>query len=64
MRTRGIKHRLLCVSNEAEVIMLITPPGLEHFFDAIDQQTSEGPADPAKMKELAAEYGVEILPEG
>ncbi|MEM9017495.1 MAG: cupin domain-containing protein, partial [Verrucomicrobiota bacterium] len=28
---RGLKHRLLCISDEAKLLMLIHPPGLEKF---------------------------------
>lgn len=60
---RGLKHRLMCLSDEAKLIMLIHPPGLENFFDEIDQQTSEGPVSPREMKEIASKYGVTIFDE-
>ncbi|MEM1109890.1 MAG: cupin domain-containing protein [Planctomycetota bacterium] len=60
---RGLKHRLLCLSDEAQVLMLIHPPGLENFFDEVDRATAEGPADPQHMKSLATKYGVTIFPE-
>ncbi|MEM9701744.1 MAG: cupin domain-containing protein, partial [Planctomycetota bacterium] len=59
---RGIKHRLLCLSEEAKVVMLIHPPGLEQFFDEIDRLTADGPADPQEMQTVAAKYGVTIFP--
>ena len=60
---RGLKHRLRCISDRAELIMLIHPPGLENFFDDVDQATAHGPAEPARMKALAAEYGITIYPD-
>lgn len=60
---RGLKHRLQCISERAEVVMLIHPPGLESFFDEIDQATADGPADPERMQNLATKYGVTIYPE-
>ena len=60
---RGLKHRLMCKSDRAEVIMLIHPPGLEHFFEEIDRAASEGPSDKAEMASIAEKYGVTILPE-
>lgn len=60
---RGVPHRLLCLSESAEVIMLIHPPGLERFFDEVDRLTADGPADPAEMREVAARYGVTIFPD-
>lgn len=58
---RGLKHRLLCVSDHAKLIMLIHPPGLENFFDEIDQATAAGPVDPDRMSEIADKYGVKII---
>lgn len=58
---RGLAHRLLCISDEAELLMLIHPPGLENFFDTIDQAIAAGPVSAEAMKGLAAEYGVTIL---
>ncbi len=60
---RGLKHRLLCISDEAELLMLIHPPGLENFFDEIDQAVSDGPVPVAVMKGLSEKYGVTILDE-
>jgi len=60
---RGVKHKLSCVSGEAKVIMLITPPGLENFFDEIDQSTQDGPTSPQKMAKIAEQYGVTLLSE-
>ncbi|MEM7790953.1 MAG: cupin domain-containing protein [Verrucomicrobiota bacterium] len=58
---RGLKHRLLCLSGEAKLLMLIHPPGLEKFFDEIDQAVAEGPASKETMIELSAKYGITIL---
>lgn len=60
---RGLKHKLVCKSGDAKLLMLIHPPGLEHFFDEIDQAVSEGPVSSEKMKEFSGKYGVEILEE-
>ncbi|MEM6473033.1 MAG: cupin domain-containing protein [Planctomycetota bacterium] len=58
---RGLKHRLLCLSDEAKLIMLLHPPGLENFFDDLDQKTAQGPVDPEEMKAIAMKFGVAIL---
>ncbi|MEM1212667.1 MAG: cupin domain-containing protein [Planctomycetota bacterium] len=60
---RGLRHRLRCLSDEAQVLMLIHRPGLEHFFDEVDQAIANGPADPTKMQEIAQRYGVTIFPD-
>jgi len=60
---RGLKHRLLCISDEAELLMLIHPPGLEKFFDEIDQAISAGPVSAEVMKDLSGKYGITILDE-
>ncbi|MEM9419239.1 MAG: cupin domain-containing protein [Planctomycetota bacterium] len=60
---RGLKHRPLCLSEQAEIIMLIHPPGLENFFDEVDQATADGPADPKRMQSIALKYGVTIYPD-
>ena len=57
---RGLRHRLLCLSESAEVVMLIHPPGLETFFDEIARATSEGPVSAEEMKAVAETYGVTI----
>ncbi|MEM9478046.1 MAG: cupin domain-containing protein [Verrucomicrobiota bacterium] len=60
---RGLKHRLLCISDEAKLLMLIHPPGLENFFDEIDQAVSTAPASINEMKQLSEKYGITILEE-
>ena len=59
---RGIPHQLTNTGSvAAQVIMLIHPPGLERFFDEVDQLASHGPTSPEVMCETAARYGVTIL---
>ncbi|MEM0964700.1 MAG: cupin domain-containing protein [Verrucomicrobiota bacterium] len=60
---RGLQHRLLCLSEEAKLLMLIHPPGLEKFFDEVDQAVSDGPASKDQMKSLSEKYGITILDE-
>ncbi|MEM1109886.1 MAG: hypothetical protein AAGH99_14475 [Planctomycetota bacterium] len=41
--------------------MLIQPPGLEDFFDEVDQATSESPAEQKQMEAIATKYGVTVF---
>ena len=59
---RGIPHRLLNTgAGPAQLLLLIHPPGLERFFDEVDQLASSGPTSPEVLRETAARYGVTIL---
>jgi quercetin dioxygenase-like cupin family protein len=59
---RGLKHRLLCVSETAKVLMMIHPAGLENFFKRIDSDPDHL-ISRGEMVRIAAEYGVMILDE-
>lgn len=61
---RGIPHRIHTVGNQpVRLLMLLTPAGLEKFFDEINRLNAAGQLDPARTKETAARYGVTILGE-
>src|ERR671911_3102416 len=42
----------------ARMIEVITPAGFEHFFREVADAATEGPPDPERIAELAAEHGL------
>jgi mannose-6-phosphate isomerase-like protein (cupin superfamily) len=60
---RGVPHGLRRVSNQpVRMLTLVSPPGLQGFFDAVAQVGEEQLlADPQRLVQLASEYGSEIL---
>jgi quercetin dioxygenase-like cupin family protein len=60
---RGIPHRLQNISSEqAQIIMLIQPAGLEEFFERVEQLSKTGPPSPDTLRELAAGFGIRSIP--
>jgi len=60
---RGIPHRLQNISSEqAQIIMLIQPGGLEEFFERVEQLSKNGPPSPDTLRELAARFGIRSIP--
>jgi quercetin dioxygenase-like cupin family protein len=60
---RGIPHRLQNISSEqAQIIMLIQPAGLEEFFERVEQLSKTGPPSPHTLPELAAGFGIRSIP--
>jgi quercetin dioxygenase-like cupin family protein len=59
---RDIPHRIKNIgATPAKVLMILSPPQLESFFDQMIAAAAEGALDPQRMAELARPYGVEIL---
>ena len=52
---RGVPHAWDVVSDEATVLLLTVPPGLEEFLG--EYHTASGPA----RDDVAAKYGIEFL---
>ena len=44
-------------------LMVISPPGLVNMLTELDRLTDRGEADAAALGRLAAEYGVDFVPE-
>jgi mannose-6-phosphate isomerase-like protein (cupin superfamily) len=59
---KGVPHRLKNLSNRPGKILFIhSPGGLEEFFEHLSVFGKESvPLEMAKMKELAARYGIEF----
>ena len=61
---RGIRHAFKNVgTTPARVILLVTPAGLEKFFEAIGQPAGEIPSAPTleKARSIAPQYGITLL---
>ncbi len=60
---RGTPHGLRRLSDEAvRMVTLVSPAGLERFFEAVVQQGEEELlADPERLVALAAEHGTDIV---
>jgi quercetin dioxygenase-like cupin family protein len=61
---RAIPHAFRNISSgPGKVLIMITPAGIEHFFEELGQlgQDKPGPPDLGTVKKIAAKYGIEIL---
>ena len=61
---RGVRHALKNVGTApARIILLVTPAGLEKFFEEISQPVGETPSAQTleKAKEIAPKYGITLL---
>jgi quercetin dioxygenase-like cupin family protein len=59
----GVPHNIANSSEKpARVLMTVSPPGHEHYFEALaDIVASGGAADPAKIADLRARYDTDQL---
>ena len=73
VRTRpGGWHTLLVESEEADLLMIFSPPGLEGFFrdlsrpaETLDPPAGRvGPPDPDRLRTVGLQYGIEFAPAG
>ena len=59
---RGIPHAYKNVGDtEAELLVMVTPSGFEHFFEALHEGAKLGPLDPPKLIEIGAQFGLEFV---
>lgn len=61
---RGVGHAFKNVgTTPARVLLLVTPAGLEKFFEEVGQPAGESPSPPdlEQIKKTAPKYGVTIL---
>ena len=55
---RGTAHSFQNFSNaQAQILVMVTPGGFHHFFKRLSLQSQ----DPARLEQLAKEYGIETL---
>src|SRR5690349_4478079 len=59
----GVPHNITNVSDKpARVLMTVSPPGHEHYFEELAETVARGgAADPAKIAELRGRYDTEQL---
>lgn len=61
---RGVSHAFKNMgATPARVLLLVTPAGLEKFFEEVGQPLGETPSppNPEKIKQIASKYDVTIL---
>jgi mannose-6-phosphate isomerase-like protein (cupin superfamily) len=60
---RGIPHTFKNVgAQNARMLVTISPPGFERFFEEVDLLSQQGPPAPERLLPLARKYELEILP--
>ncbi len=70
--TPGGWHTFQAESDEAEMLIIFSPAGLENFFKELGRPAESmdlpggrvGPPDPARLRELGPKYGIEFAPPG
>lgn len=68
----GVWHTLQAETDEAEVLLIFSPPGMEGFFRELSRPAEAmalpsgrvGPPDPDRLRALAPKYGLEFAPPG
>ncbi len=59
---RNSPHSFTVAGNEpAKMLILLTPAGLENYFEELAQMPSDEPPDMEKVIEISARYGIEFL---
>ena len=58
----GVPHNITNVSEKpARVLMTVSPPGHEHYFEELARLTAKGAPDPKAIGELRARYDTDQL---
>lgn len=68
----GVWHTFQVESDEAEMLMIFSPPGLEGFFQELGRPAEAlelpagrvGPPDPNRVRTIGSKYGIEFAPPG
>ena len=68
----GVWHTLQAESDEAEFLLLFSPPGMDGFFRELGTPAGAmelpggrvGPPDPNRLRALGPKYGIEFAPPG
>jgi mannose-6-phosphate isomerase-like protein (cupin superfamily) len=59
---RKIPHTFRNISaGPAKVLAIVTPAGIEKFFEELSELTKEGPLDLGEVKEIAERYEIELM---
>lgn len=57
---RGVEHGYALCTDEARLLLLALPAGIEEFYRELDSASMEGAAYVERLVALAARYGIEI----
>jgi quercetin dioxygenase-like cupin family protein len=58
----GVAHNITNVSEKpARVLMTVSPPGHEHYFEELSQLAAQGSPDPEKLAELRDRFDTDQL---
>lgn len=68
----GVWHTFQAESDEAELLVIFSPAGMEGFFQKLGKPAEAmelpagrvGPPDAARLRELGPKYGIEFAPPG
>lgn len=68
----GVWHTLQVESDEADVLIIFSPPGMEGFFRELSRPAESlepppgrvGPPDPDRLRAVGSTYGIEFAPPG
>ncbi|HEX5414616.1 MAG TPA: cupin domain-containing protein [Chloroflexota bacterium] len=68
----GVWHTLMVESDEAEFLLITSPPGMEGFFRELGRPAEAlelpagrvGPPNPNRLRALGPKYGIEFAPPG
>jgi quercetin dioxygenase-like cupin family protein len=59
---REIPHTFRNInSGSSKVLIIVTPAGIEKFFEELSELASQGPPDIEKVKEIAHRYEIELM---
>ena len=59
---RKIPHTFRNVSaGRGKVLAIVTPAGIEKFFEELSEAAKQGPLDPGTVKEIARRYEIELM---
>ena len=58
---RGMEHTFTVESDEARLLVMVAPAGLEGFYQELDGDGIDGEGDLERLVTVAARYGVEII---
>jgi quercetin dioxygenase-like cupin family protein len=59
---RKIPHTFRNVSaGRSKVLVIVTPAGIEKFFEELNEVAKRGPLDLGRVKEIAERYEIELM---